>query len=164
MRSLLVLFVVAAAGCASQQKVATPDPAPAPKPVEVAKPAPPPAPEPEPVKEEPPSFNGATIHFAFNDSSLTPEGMETLRQLASTMRANETVRVEIAGHADERGTTEYNLALGSRRADAARRYLVTLGVPESRVSIISYGEEMPAVQGSDESSYAANRRGEIAPR
>lgn len=160
-RALFVIAAITAAGCANQQKVATREPIPesAPAPVATTETAPAPAPE-----KAAPQFTGAIIHFAFNESSLTPESMDTLRSLSETMRANEVLKVRIAGHADERGTTEYNLALGNRRADAARKYLVDLGVPADRVSIISYGEEMPAVQGDSEEAFAANRRGELTPQ
>src|SRR3546814_3201658 len=72
--------------------------------------------------------------------------------------ANPNVRVTVEGHADERGTRDYNLALGERRANAAKNYLVSLGVPESRISTISYGKERPEALGSDESAWAQNRR------
>src|SRR3546814_10697194 len=72
--------------------------------------------------------------------------------------ANPNVRVTVEGHADERGTRDYNLALGERRANAAKNYLVSLGVPESRISTISYGKERPEALGSEESAWAQNRR------
>lgn len=109
-------------------------------------------------------FDGATLFFEFNSSQLTAESLQTLRSLAEVMRDNKAVRVNVAGHCDERGTTEFNLALGNSRAEAAKKYLVALGVEESRVSTISYGEESPAQVGSNEDAYAANRRDVIVPQ
>lgn len=109
-------------------------------------------------------FDGATIHFEFDQSALRPEGTEALVKLADLMRANPTMKVHIEGHSDERGTTEYNLALGSKRAAVAKKYLVTLGVDDSRISTVSFGEEAPAVQATTEDAHAANRRDVISPR
>lgn len=159
-----VLVLVFTAGCASQQQVAKRDPVTRPAPqitVKAKKEAPKVVEAPKPEVEK---FTGAVLHFEFNESTLLEESRQELQRLADIMRADTQLRVEIAGHADERGTTEYNLALGNRRADAARAYLKTLGVPADRVTIISYGEEMPAVQGSSEDAYAANRRDVIEPK
>lgn len=109
-------------------------------------------------------FDGATIHFEFDQSVLRPDGTEALQKLADLMRANPAMKVHIEGHSDERGTTEYNLALGSKRAAVAKKYLVTLGVDESRISTVSFGEEVPAVQATTEDAHAANRRDVISPR
>ena len=80
------------------------------------------------------------------------------------MKGQSSSRIEIQGHCDERGSNEYNLALGTRRAESAKRYLVDLGIPGGRVSTVSYGEEQPAVRGHNELAWAKNRRDEFAVR
>ncbi len=84
--------------------------------------------------------------------------MATLQSQATWLRANPAVRVIVEGHADERGTRDYNLALGERRANSAKNYLATLGIDPSRIQVISYGKERPAALGSTEEAYAQNRR------
>ena len=101
---------------------------------------------------------GSTVYFGYDESSLTAEAQDTLDRQAAFLKANPTIRIVIEGHCDERGTREYNLALGDRRASAARDYLVAKGVNASRLSTISYGKERPAVGGSNDTSYALNRR------
>ena len=99
------------------------------------------------------------VFFATNKSTLTTASRDTLRKQAAWMRKKgKSLTFTIEGHADERGTREYNLALGERRANAVRNYLTALGVPASRVSVISYGKERPVVFGSDTQSWAQNRR------
>ncbi len=98
------------------------------------------------------------VFFAFDSSVLTSESQATLDRQSQWLKQYPSVNVVIEGHADERGTREYNLALGERRADAARSYLVSTGVAASRVSTISYGKERPAVMGHDESAWSQNRR------
>jgi peptidoglycan-associated lipoprotein len=104
------------------------------------------------------SSAGDRIFFAFDRSDITPEARETLARQADWLRRYPNVTVTIEGHCDERGTREYNLALGERRAQAAKNVLVALGIPASRISTISYGKERPAVVGSTEEAYAQNRR------
>ena len=101
---------------------------------------------------------GSTVYFGYDQSTLTAEAQATLDRQAAFLRANPTIRIVIEGHCDERGTREYNLALGDRRASAARDYLVAKGVNASRLTTISYGKERPAVGGSNDTSYALNRR------
>ncbi len=101
---------------------------------------------------------GDTVYFAFDSSAIRAESQAVLRQQAAWLEANPGVIVTIAGHADERGTREYNLALGERRADAVRSYLIGIGVPGDRIRTISYGEERPAMAGDNEQAWAANRR------
>jgi peptidoglycan-associated lipoprotein len=101
---------------------------------------------------------GDRVFFAFDRSDITPEAQETLSRQAEWLRRYPNVTVTIEGHCDERGTREYNLALGERRAQAAKNVLVALGIPASRISTISYGKERPAVVGSTEEAYAQNRR------
>ncbi|MGB3723933.1 MAG: peptidoglycan-associated lipoprotein Pal [Pacificimonas sp.] len=99
-----------------------------------------------------------TVYFAYDSSSLDAEGRDTLSKQAAWLQQYPDVRISVEGHADERGTREYNLALGERRANAASTYLQQQGVPASRISTISYGKERPAVEGSSEAAYAQNRR------
>jgi len=101
---------------------------------------------------------GDRVFFAFDRSDITPEARETLTRQADWLRRYPNVTVTIEGHCDERGTREYNLALGERRAQAAKNVLVASGIPASRISTISYGKERPAVVGSTEEAYAQNRR------
>ncbi len=100
------------------------------------------------------------VHFAFDSASLSAEALSQIDGVLSCLRAVEGDLV-IEGHCDERGTTEYNLALGQRRAEAVRRYLVSQGIPPERMRTVSYGEERPLVRGSNEQAWAANRRVEI---
>ncbi len=101
---------------------------------------------------------GDRIFFAFDRSDLNANSRATLEKLASWLTTYQNVTITIEGHCDERGTREYNLALGERRADAARDYLVALGIDGGRLSTISYGKERPAVLGSNEEAWAQNRR------
>jgi len=101
---------------------------------------------------------GDRVYFDYNSDLLSSEGQATLNHQAEWLKQYSNVNVVIEGHADERGTREYNIALGERRATAAKNYLVGLGVSGSRVSTISYGKERPAVVGHDESSWSQNRR------
>lgn len=101
---------------------------------------------------------GDTVLFGFDSSALSADAMATLDKQAAFLNAKPALRVKIEGHADERGTREYNLALGERRASATRDYLVARGVDGSRIRIVSYGKERPAVVGSNEEAWAKNRR------
>ncbi len=101
---------------------------------------------------------GSTVYFGYDESSLSAEAQATLDRQAAFLKANPTISIVMEGHCDERGTREYNLALGDRRASAARDYLVAKGVNASRLTTISYGKERPAVGGSNDTSYALNRR------
>ena len=98
------------------------------------------------------------VFFATNKSSLTTKSRETLRKQATYLRKNKNLNVTIEGHADERGTREYNLALGERRANAAKDYLMTYGISADRISVISYGKERPVDSGSNPLSWSKNRR------
>lgn len=102
---------------------------------------------------------GDRVFFGYDRYDLAPEARMTLEQQANWLKRYPHVTVTIEGHADERGTREYNLALGDRRATSVRNYLIALGVAPSRISTISYGKERPAVMGSNAESWALNRRG-----
>ena len=98
------------------------------------------------------------VFFATNKSILTTASRDTLRKQAAWMRKNKDLTFAIEGHADERGTREYNLALGERRANAAKDYLMTYGISSNRISVISYGKERPVNAGSNPLAWSQNRR------
>ena len=106
-------------------------------------------------------FANATIYFEFDKSNLTSKSIQTLKSTVNALNENSSIQITLAGHADERGTREYNLALGQRRAETVSDYLVLNGISKSRITVKSYGEERPAVSGQDEKSYSKNRRVEI---
>lgn len=101
------------------------------------------------------------IYFDLDKSDLTAEARATLDAKLPLMRANSGMRIRIAGHTDERGSDAYNIALGQRRAAAAKRYLVDNGIAADRIDVVSFGEDRPAMQGSDESAWSRNRRDEF---
>ena len=136
----------------SQAKSPAPAPAPAPAPGE----------KPAPAVTPPPSdwnLSQNNIYFEFDKSTLTPMAQDTLMRHAAWLRENAGVTVTIEGHCDERGTNEYNLALGDRRADSAKAFLVDLGISSSRLTTISYGEERPLCMQQNEECWGKNRRG-----
>jgi peptidoglycan-associated lipoprotein len=102
---------------------------------------------------------GDRVYFGYDQYDLTPEARSTVERQAQWMKTYPNVNVMVEGHCDERGTREYNLALGEKRANAVRNYLISNGVPAGRVQSISYGKERPAIMGADETSWAQNRRG-----
>lgn len=179
------MAALVAGGCASNEVVKTEEPAAAtvkaetPKPVQppVAKEAPAapvttqtadatpvikPAEATQPAKAAPEVSAFETVYFDFDKSDLRQDARNALTKNAETLlKSNRTAKIKIEGHCDERGSAEYNLALGERRATSALQYLVTLGVKPDRLSIISYGKEKPAVQGHDEEAWAKNRRAEF---
>jgi peptidoglycan-associated lipoprotein len=143
-------------GCPKNKPVAAAAPPP-PPPVE--QPAPPPAPEPPPSEPAPTVQDQLQdVFFDYDAAALSSAAQSTLDGNGRVLMDNASVSVQIEGHCDERGTVEYNLALGDRRAQSARDYLVRYGVPASRVATVSYGEERPFATGSDESAWAQNRR------
>ncbi len=171
---LMILFAATAllcmAGCAKketvmesstqpQKEVKQETPAPAPPPE--VKPAPPvetakPEPQQKPVAVEAPKAL-EDIYFDFDEDVLKPEARKILVAHAGWLAGNRDYRVTIEGNCDERGTEEYNLALGQRRADAAKKYLMDLGVDANRISTISYGEDRPVDPGHNEEAWAKNR-------
>ena len=98
------------------------------------------------------------VFFATNESVLTTASRETLRKQAAWLRKNSGITIVLEGHADERGTREYNLALGERRANAAKDYLMTYGISSNRISVLSYGKERPVDSGSNPLAWSKNRR------
>lgn len=103
----------------------------------------------------------APVYFDYDEATLTDDARSTLDQKVAILRANPDLRLRVAGNADERGSVEYNLALGMRRAEAAKQYIVGFGIDEGRIGTISYGEERPADPGHDEEAWAKNRRDEF---
>lgn len=102
------------------------------------------------------------IYFDYDSEALTEQAQNQLRTKAAILRANPSIRLRVDGHCDERGSTEYNLALGQRRAEAVRTFLAGYGITSERLATISYGKERPLVEGSSESAWARNRRAEFA--
>ena len=100
---------------------------------------------------------GDRVFFDFNESAIKPEGRQTLQKQAAWLQRYTNVTVTVEGHCDDRGTREYNLALGARRANAAKQALVALGIAANRIQTISYGKDRPVVAGDNESAWAQNR-------
>jgi peptidoglycan-associated lipoprotein len=181
-----VVVILAAPGCAKRPAVtqasappptmqAAPAPAPAPAPPPVAAappaaaaptPAPAPAPPPAPTaRPAPEQFAAAkelpNIYFDFDKATIRPDAAQTLQSSADWLKTNTKSAVLVEGHCDERGTNEYNMALGDRRAKATRDFLVSQGVPASRITTISYGEERPACTEHNEQCWSKNRRAHV---
>jgi peptidoglycan-associated lipoprotein len=169
---LLASALLAACGGGAPPEEPAPEPAPAP--------APPPAPAPVDDSAERERLEkerlereaaeraralaaevGTMINFEFDRAEIRPADQATLDRKAAILAANTGVRLRISGHADDRGSDEYNLALGNRRAAAAKRYLENKGIDGSRIEVVSYGEERPLNPGTDEAAYAQNRRDEF---
>ncbi len=104
-----------------------------------------------------------TVHFAYDRSDLSPETRDILAQNAKFIKENKNINFQLEGHCDSRGSTEYNLTLGERRGNEAKSYLVGLGVKESRLSVLSYGEEKLIRNGYSEADHAMNRRVNFVP-
>jgi peptidoglycan-associated lipoprotein len=147
--------------CAKRPEVVAEAPAPPPP---VA--APQPAPEPKPSPPEPVNIDSlishVVLHFDFDEAVLKVDDQRQLDKLAEVLRTSRTVRIRIEGNCDERGTEEYNLALGHRRAEVAKKYLTDLGIDQPRIDTISYGFEKPVDPRHNEDAWAANRRDEFA--
>ena len=159
---LVVMFaMVLAFSCAKKKEVTTKAPQ---KPVppaqrKVEKPmVKPSAPEKQLVQKKKEEFKPESIYFDFDKATLKPEAKEVLRRLAQWMKENPNVVIRIEGNCDERGTEEYNLALGQRRAHSAKNFLISLGIDPSRLKTISYGEENPVCFEHNESCWWRNRR------
>jgi peptidoglycan-associated lipoprotein len=182
---LLLLLIIPGflfSGCCPKKKVPVEPMVAEPAPVELApEPVPAPSPAPPPVSDENLEAERAAaakrramqdrnrfitedINFDFDKYNIRPDAQEILIWKADWMRRNPNVNVLIEGHCDERGTAEYNLALGERRAESAKAFLINLGVPGSRMSTVSYGEEKPLDPRSNEEAWAKNRRGHFEPK
>jgi len=166
--AVLVVGLVAlfAAGCAKKAQEAPPVPPPAPPVTEPATPTPVPPPTPEPSTPAPKvtASDFADAFFDFDSYALREDAKATLDKDAKLLRDNPDVSITIEGHCDERGTVEYNLALGEKRSGAARDYLVNAGVEASRIQTVSYGKERPFAEGHDETAWAQNRRAHFVLR
>jgi len=154
-------------GCASKKKVVeTPKPAPEVKKPEAPKPAPRPQPKetPRKVEEKVAELRESafeTIYFDFDKSDIRADQRDRMNRNARLLNDNKNVRIRLEGHCDERGTNEYNMALGDRRANSVRQFLVDYGISDSRITTISYGEERPVDPGHNEDAWAKNRRCEF---
>jgi peptidoglycan-associated lipoprotein len=104
-----------------------------------------------------------TVHFDYDQATLTSEARKELSENAEWIKAHAKSTIQIEGHCDKRGSTEYNLALGERRAKAVKSYMVTLGIDSKRMTVISYGEEKPLDSGDGEAAFAKNRRANFVP-
>jgi peptidoglycan-associated lipoprotein len=151
---------------------AAPAPAPAPPPVAAAAPAAPPAapapapaPAPQTARPAPQTFAAAKevpdIYFDFDKATIRPDAAQTLQASADWLKSNNKSAVLVEGHCDERGTNEYNIVLGDRRAKATRDFLVSQGVAASRITTISYGEERPTCSEHSEQCWSKNRRAHL---
>jgi peptidoglycan-associated lipoprotein len=151
---LVVSCFLVTVSCQKKVINATPQPVAEEKPVEKPKEAPPPpapkAPDMTVMQED--------IYFEFDKSTLTPTAQDNLLRKAEWLRQNSDATITIEGNCDERGTEEYNLALGDRRAESAKAFLVDLGINSARISTISYGEERPVDPRHNEEAWAKNRR------
>ncbi len=171
--ALLLCLSVALTGCpkgkAQAETLPEPEPTPAPRtapePVEEVEDDFPVQPAPEPEVKAPTAMEVQrqmqTVYFEFDKYDLQADARQKLQSNAQILKDNPDFGVVVEGHCDERGTIEYNIALGERRASAVRDYLATLGVNRSRIRIRSWGEEKPAVRGSGESAWSQNRRAEF---
>ncbi|AKH44092.1 peptidoglycan-associated lipoprotein [Altererythrobacter atlanticus] len=158
--ALTATSALALAACAKKAPEELPPPPP------TATPAPTPAPTPTPTGPVPGTqahFSQAmsgkdTIYFDLDKYDIDAQDQAALRAQAQYLMQYSNIRATVEGHCDERGTREYNLALGERRANAAKNYLVSLGVPATRLTVVSYGKERPIALGSNEEAWAQNRR------
>jgi peptidoglycan-associated lipoprotein len=163
---MLIALPLFAASCAKKATQAPPTQTTEPTPVPQTQPPPAPAPAPAPESTTPP-FTVADLRpvfFDFDSYALTDAGRAALDADAKMLRDNSGIKLVVEGHCDERGTSEYNQALGEKRAQAARDYLTAAGIDASRLSIVSYGKERPFDPGHDESAWAKNRRAHFSPR
>lgn len=152
--TLLVLGLALLSGCKKKAPGEIADAPPPAPPAEAAKPA-----APDYVKDMVANFQ--RVYFDFDSATLAGDSKQALDQNAKIMAEHADVKIEVQGHADERGTTDYNLALGQKRADAVVKYLQATGVASTRVKVLSYGEERPLDARSTETAWAQNRRAEF---
>lgn len=108
-----------------------------------------------------PTLSLPTIYFDFDKYVIPANQMEAANSLAKTLKSDPALKIQIQGNTDDRGSVEYNMALGNKRADSLKKYLVTQGADENNISTVSYGKERPAVQGDDENAWSKNRRDDV---
>lgn len=164
--ALTALLAVAVTGCAKKPAATTPVP-PAPTTTQTPAPTPTPTPTPpapEPVKPAVSASDLQTVYFEYDSFTLSDNARAALDANAKMLRENASLEVSLDGHCDERGTAEYNQALGQKRAEAVQQYLADAGIATTRFRVISYGSERPASEGHDESAWAKNRRVEFTAR
>lgn len=154
---MIATALVAVGGCAKKPPKELP-PAPEQAPAAEAPPPAPAGPTPGSQAHFVANVSSDRVHFDLDKSDIRPQDQTVLQSQAGYLKQYPQVRVTIEGHCDERGTREYNLALGERRANAAKNYLASLGIDPARMTTISYGKERPEATGSDEASWAQNRR------
>lgn len=163
--ALIALLAVSVTGCAKKPAATTPVP---PAPTETAAPTPTPTPTPAPTPEPAaPAVTASdlqTVYFDYDSFSLSDNARAALDANAKLLRENASLMVSLDGHCDERGTVEYNQALGQKRAESVQQYLTDAGIAASRMRVISYGKERPADEGHDESAWSRNRRVEFSAR
>jgi peptidoglycan-associated lipoprotein len=163
---LPLVTVLVLAGCSKHKEVA--EPAPPPAPTTTTETPPPPAPAPDGNTSEQPNKTVqdqlADVFYDYDSAELSSSAQSTLDANGKVLNDNAGTSITIEGHCDERGTVEYNLALGDRRAASAKDYLVRFGIPASRISTVSYGEERPFATGGDEAAFAQNRRAHFVAR
>ncbi len=160
----LAVVLTLAPGCSSRKKVTTAQVEP-PPPTETTQPPPTETPPPPPpTSESPERISLEDAFFDFDDYSLRQDAKSALENDAKYLEKNSGVGVVIEGHCDERGSVEYNLALGEKRARAARDFLVSYGIQGGRLTTISYGKERPFEPGHDESAWAKNRRAHVVTK
>jgi peptidoglycan-associated lipoprotein len=163
----LALLAVLAVGCARKAVVTPPVPPPAPPVTQSETPVPTPVPTPTETPVPTPAMTAGDftdVFFDLDSYALREDGKLALDKAAKLLRDRAGANITIEGHCDERGTVEYNQALGEKRANAARDYLVNAGVPAARVQTLSYGKERPFAEGHDESAWAQNRRAHFVLR
>jgi peptidoglycan-associated lipoprotein len=158
MKSALVL--VAAALTTAACSHAQPPPPPPEAVVQTPPPAPAPEPQPEPVARSV-EIVATSVYFDYDSSDISPQTRDTLQAFLAVAQQRPDQNLRVEGNCDERGTTEYNLALGQRRAEAAKNYLLNLGLEPARITTISYGKERPRAPGHDEESWRENRRDDL---
>ena len=159
----LLLGMLAGLGCSSRKQVTTADTTPPPPPpTETTTPPPPPSEPPSETTAEPTAAGLEDAFFDFDAAEIRNDAKDALTNNGRYLQGHAGSNVVIEGHCDERGSVEYNLALGERRARVAYDYLVSLGVSASRLKTVSYGKEVPLCQDSTEECYARNRRGHFA--
>jgi peptidoglycan-associated lipoprotein len=165
---MVLVLVAVTAGCSRRQPPVEAEPPQTPPPVQ---------PQPERPQPQPPADNSAAereaerrrieailsqvVHFDYDEATIRSDAQELLAAKVPVLRANPQIRLRIEGHADERGSVEYNLALGMRRAQAVRQYLADFGIDASRFETFSFGEDRPMQQGASESAWSQNRRAEF---
>ena len=160
---VLLMSIAMGYGCSKRQTTTTAQPSGQPATQRQQAPSPTVTPQ-QPTRQQetvPSEVTFGTVFFNFDESNIREDQMNTLNRNAQMLESNSAITVRLEGHCDERGTEEYNMALGQRRADAVQRYLATYGIAAARITTMSYGEMRPAATGSSEDAWSQNRRVEF---